>query len=270
MHAGRKGQGAWHDGARRIASLIVAVAVSGSVAEADEVRASVRFPKESVRTVMGDVGDWASVEGCMLRTERPGAPDLPARLYRLVIPADLNARGVLVERAEFEAVDGEFRLAPAQPPRPVGSESNMEPVEPDPVIYGRNDPFPASPVVLIRSEFSFGYQLATLVIHPLRYYPVSGRLELLTALDFKVTGPAVDRDRAYARRRSQRSAAVVRSTIERLVENDHQISVFAPETLIGRSGDRADRDELLTQPWPSLEGLPVDYLIITSDALAAC
>jgi hypothetical protein len=81
---------------------------------------------------------------------------------------------------------------------------------------------------------------------------------------------------------------VIEQTIAALVENDGQIGPFAPPTRIEPSaggpggsteGGAAPRDggdgsggprnpPPHTEPWPSLEGLPVDYLIITSDELA--
>ncbi|MCK4342011.1 MAG: hypothetical protein KAY37_09850 [Phycisphaerae bacterium] len=254
-----------------VAGLLSALCAVGP-AEAADVTATVGCPADSVSINRDSEGDRVSVAGCTLRTEAAGKPDLPIRLYRLIIPADLNVTEALVTRVEFvaiESADGAFRIPPAKPPLPTDGSGDPGPVKPDPDIYGKDVAYPAKTVELVGTEYCFGHHIVTLLVHPLRYYPLSGRLERLDQLEFEVQGSRAAAERFYAQRRSEYSAAVVRETIGRFVENDDQIQSFAPPTRIERLSEKRGRDELRTEPWPSLEGLPVDYVIITSSALAA-
>ncbi|MCK4343158.1 MAG: hypothetical protein KAY37_15695 [Phycisphaerae bacterium] len=233
-----------------------------------EVRATVNFSADQVTVTHAAAGDRVKVDGCRLRTTGPGQPDLPIRLYRLVVPADFEPTDVHIVRATFEPLEslGGFQIPTTRLPNIDDPWDMTELSAPDPEIYGRDAPFPSEPVQLSRSGFSFGYHVSTLLVHPLRYYPVSGRMEVLTELEFELGGARSTAQPVYALRRSARSAAAVERYMARIVDNDEALAAYAPPTRVesmnGRTGGART-----TQPWPSLAGMPVDFVIITSDLL---
>ncbi|MCK4659857.1 MAG: VCBS repeat-containing protein [Phycisphaerae bacterium] len=226
------------------------------------------YAVESLRGTLDWEGNHVSVEGCFHRIEEVGAPNLPLQLYRVVVPPDFNATGVRVLATTFTPIPGSFQISPVWAPIPTDGSVDPVPPDPDPAIYGSKYPFPPITVELLGEEFVAGYRVVTLRISPLRYYPQPGNLEMLTHIEFQLEGKTEIVDRFHARRRSQRSDATIRGTIAALVENDEKIGINGPPTLVEDPIKSRERGDWKTRDWPSLEGLPVDYLIISSDAIA--
>jgi len=156
--------------------LLLAVGAAAPYAAADPISATVAFSPGSVVQTHDAEGDRLRLPGCDQQPSLPGRPDLPARLYRLVVPADFSVSGARVTTAEYAALSsptGRFDIPPAQPPMPTDGAGDVQPVGPDPTVYGKDDPFPAAPVEFVGDEFTFGYRVATFLIHPFRYYPQS-------------------------------------------------------------------------------------------------
>lgn len=244
---------------------LVLVAMVGANALAGDGVYSRQYSVDAVQFKATDFGDAVSMTVCSLHSLEPGAPDLPLQLYRLVVSAEEDVQAVSVGVADFECLEGNFQIAPVHPPIPMNGTVDFKPAEPDAAIYGSDEPFPANPVELVADEFLGGYHIVTLRICPLRYYPLSGKLELAKNLEFSLaTIPSAECHFAPARR-SEASMVWADETIASFVDNDEDVARFAPPTTMEPVA--LGPDSMVARPWPALEGPPVDFVIITSNAL---
>ncbi len=250
------------------AAMVVLVGCLTAVPVFADVEWSAGFAETEFSSLVRAEGDQVSVAGCPLRADVVGAPDLPVQLCRLVVPRDFEVAEVVLNRVVFTPISGSFQVSPVSPPVPTDGSVPPKPAKPDPLIYNSANPYPASPVELVEDKFLFGYRVVTLRVYPLRYFPASKSLQIATQLDFALRGKQVASRGFEAVRRSVQGDDLVRRTLTRLVKNHNQLRNFAPATR--REDAQAaypDRGQRLTTPWPSLEGLPVDYIIITSGEL---
>ena len=207
----------------------------------------------------GDVYSRLSMDGTRA-SKTPGAPALPVEYRRFVIPSDARVADLAVSFEELE-LPGSYRVAPAQPEVPAGETPRW--VGEDASIYGSDRPYPPARVEYLGDGFLGGFRIATVAVHPLQYTPGSGRLVLATSVSVELElEPDTDRSRPR-HRMTANSSELYRSLVESLVEN--------PRDVTGKlSGvdvvDEAGEDGFLPRYTPSLEGSPVEYVIITSDA----
>jgi len=122
----------------------------------------------------------------------PGAPLLPLLPVTLLLPPGEELLDLRVAAAEPSSLSGSWAVIPAQQPRRLSEpRETVDPTPPDPEIYTSDALFPTSlhgeP---IKSRYR-GFGLVTVLLHPVRYRPASGRLlhhpELTVTL---TTGPA--------------------------------------------------------------------------------
>jgi hypothetical protein len=204
-----------------------------------------------------------AVAGAERAVKTPGAPALPVEYLSFVIPADRRVADVLASWAE-EEIPGTHRIAPAQPEAPIGQIA--ERVEPDPSIYESNDAYPSSRVVYLGDGYLGGYRIATVAVYPITYAPATGRLALARDISVELElAPAADRSQPR-RRMTARSDDLYRRLVESMVENPEDVAgkLHAVE-VVGDVGSQG----FLPRYSPSLDGSPVEYVIVTTDEFAS-
>jgi len=250
-------------------SAIMAVAVAAVLASA-VCGAAARGPAARVSTDRADVvlareAGWErlSLPG-HVSLSRPGEPELPSRIYRFVIPADQRVEDVVVTSLVEEALPGTHRVMPALAEAPIGERQQAP--QPDATVYEGGGVYPRERVVYLGDGWLGGYRIASFAVHPVQYEPVTGRLVLAREVSFEVElGPGARRSRAR-HRMTERSSDLYRRLVRRLVDN--------PEEVSGAAGGSAEVVEVADGPGfaprytPSLNGSPVDYVIVTNELLA--
>ncbi len=192
---------------------------------------TVRFDREDL-TLAREAGyDIVNLRGCLAQGI-PGAPELPAVVQTVAIPAGAVVTGVELVAEEWIDLTGAYRVGPAQPdvvlPQP-GVDNTPVPVPPDPAIYASTAPYPAVTLQLLASGTMCGYRLANVRLNPVRYTPSTGRLQLATRLSYRLTYAV--RDEATVATRKQREA--FGSMVRALVVNPQDVGRFAPR--VGRN-----------------------------------
>ena len=234
-----------------------------------EVPWRVTFDTKDVQVVPTDMGGLAQVQGCVHRNGQTSAPDLPAYQCRLLVPADFRVTDIVVTDVRYTQLDGMFELAPVQPPQPTNGARPMKPAKPDPRIYKSSTPYPAVPVAIVNDGYWHGNRVVTVQVHPLRYHPMAGKLEVATDVAFSLQGVESRSQRPVVIRRSAASDARERAALARYVDNVSQVDAWRHRAMIGASENTLRGAGARTTDWPSLEGLPVDMVIVTSDELVA-
>ncbi|HTW91901.1 MAG TPA: C25 family cysteine peptidase [bacterium] len=123
---------------------------------------------------------------------QPGAPRVPRVVEALVIPSGAVPTGVEVLSEEWTTLPGTYKVGPAQPdaPLPVAGRPGAgmpKHYGPDPAIYGSSTPYPSTTVRLSGSGTMAGYSIAHVEIHPVRYIPTSGVLQVLSRISYRLT-----------------------------------------------------------------------------------
>ncbi|MCK4511471.1 hypothetical protein KAW64_07025, partial [bacterium] len=107
-----------------------------------------------------------------------------------------------------------------------------------------------------------GFRIASVAVYPLQYSPRSGRLILATDISVGLE-LAPGTNRAHPRRRvTASSEKLYRELVEGLVENPWDVAGKLQDLDVV---DGVGVDGFLPRYTPSLEGSPVEYVIITSD-----
>lgn len=204
---------------------------------------TVEFDRAQLRLSSWNGYDVVEIDGGFL-TPDPGQPALPEVNLTLAIPADAQVVGVTVTPISSTVLEGAYRIAPAQPARPLSLSPEPAPVPPDAWTYSSDRPFPTTLSRPHRTGSAAGFRLVSVSLFPVRYRPASGTLILHTRLRVEVThvpGPAA---------RTATPSQVRRATagLASLVANRDDLSRYAPRV--------AESD------------LPeVQYLVVTADRL---
>lgn len=194
----------------------------------------------------------------------PGEPELPSRVLCFVIPSEMRVSDVRVSGSREETLEGWRQIFPTQPEVPIG-EPAAEWVPPVGSIYESNDIYPIERCTVLGEGFLGGYRIATVAVHPVRWRPSSGDVLLSSEVTVElVLEPAADRPRTRARV-TEASDRLYREVVAGIVANPGDLDAVRGginvETVGGSFG-------FSPRHTPSLEGTPVEYVIITNDEFA--
>ncbi|HYW68217.1 MAG TPA: C25 family cysteine peptidase, partial [bacterium] len=207
-------------------------------------------------------GDFSkvAVEGCGSISD-VGKPELPVKMLRFVIPSDTRVEDVIISFLGEEELPGVHRVKPAQQQVPMGETPVWS--DPDRAVYESDEFYPRNRVEYMGDGYFGGYRIASVAVYPLQYAPKSGRLVLATSVSVELElTPAANRAQPRGRM-SAESDELYRSLVKRMVENpwevDGKLSGVDVVDAVGEEG-------FLPRYTPSLEGSPVEYVIITSES----
>ncbi|MGC8989011.1 MAG: C25 family cysteine peptidase [Verrucomicrobiia bacterium] len=169
---------------RRIAMAAACVTLLASVGAANagsarQISADCDFADPVVAALVDS--DQVSVPGCQ-QLFRSGAPILPFRTVRLLIPPGTRVETVFAEVRESPRVlPGFWRIGHARPPvntahNQDASQQNDIDAGPDPVIYSSANPYPAVRAELASVQRMADYDVAFVRVYPVQYKPALGQL----------------------------------------------------------------------------------------------
>jgi len=230
-----------------VLSITVLLARTGAAGSLEH-----EFSFDPDRVTLSSEGDHTIVRARGALPEyRAGRPELPWIEERVVLPDGQRASRLEVISVETAPLRDRVSLASA-----IRSQPGLGPIErtdPDPAYFGPGAS-PAAAAELGLQGFEDGQSVALLRVSPVRWDPASGKLERVTSVRVRLVledspDRPVRRERTDAPWLGSRDAAAPRPA--------------APATAAARP---AAHPFVATQ-LPSLLGSPVEYVIITSDAL---
>ena len=118
---------------------------------------------------------------------RPGEPVLPVYPVRLLLPAGRKVLQVRAEVSDAIELKGEYNLAPGQKPRCKSASGPHEIVQPNPAIYGNNQPWPGINCKRVSIQNKRGYQILTVNVFPLQYVPTTSKLTCARKIRLEVS-----------------------------------------------------------------------------------
>jgi len=159
-------------------------------------------------------------------TEKLGSPSLPTIPCQVVIPPTAEVTGFEVTDLREEPVAGTYNVMPVQFPQAWMENSRQFPfVKPDPAYYGVNAAYPVQAAEFADAGTKAGYRLASFLVYPVRYNPVTKQLSVVTRLTVKVTYAD---HKLHVPKFSDMQISIHGSELRRLVLNPEDVSRWAP------------------------------------------
>ena len=185
---------------------------------------TVRIPVEdySSRVISGPFGDWIGIPGHPLIAQT-GAPCLPEIPMKIALPAHSRALSMNVIEITYSEWMNIESIIPVSEQVPVSLPGEFKQAEPDPAVYHLDVFYPEDAVYLTGSSVLWGIPIATIVVNPVRWNPVSGELEVLSELILEME---IEYDPALAtiQRRAHRSELTAMNLLKELVVNPDDVS----------------------------------------------
>ncbi|MBC8525661.1 MAG: hypothetical protein H8D22_02145 [Candidatus Cloacimonetes bacterium] len=199
-------------------------------------------------------------------TEEIGAPKLPVKIKKYLIPLDMKPINISVTSTEQTELENQYYIYPAQTPQPTDGSEAPPFVEPIESIYNSDTPYPDKLIEIIGDECTMGYHVVTLRIFPLSYIPKQKKVNIYTDIDFTIEYESITTSIRQARRQSLSRYNTAKRSIKNMVENPNDfesVTGGAQEIIPGKT----EMEELDLRFMPSLEGDTPEYIIITSEEL---
>lgn len=213
-------------------SILVLVSVV-SLCFAGNVTQTINYSPSSLR-LSSDKGYTTVDMSGFPHIEKLGAPDLPVMAYQVVIPPTAEVTGFELTDLREEPVPGTYYVMPVQYPQAWMENSKQFPfVEPNPAYYSANASFPTQAAQFVDAGTKSGYRLASFLVYPVRYNPVTRVLSIVTRLTIKVN---YAEHKVSVARRSEMQNLVNGSAVSRLVLNPKDAARFAPPKKTASAG----------------------------------
>lgn len=129
-------------------------------------------------TIEGTTYDYAVLTGCNGYTAFPGAPTMPVKTVRFVIPVDDYVTGITITSLSTTSIDGSKIIMPGFDCHEDSACSFFVP--PDSSYY--ISPYPQQIVQFVQQDWMSGYHVATICIYPLAYDPGRSKTILHTSI----------------------------------------------------------------------------------------
>lgn len=185
-----------------------------------------------------DGGEYEVITlGNLNQTSEEGKPQLPLNIIKLIIPTDQQVVNIKINKITKEEISGYHLIYPAQPPMP-SSDDSIEPefVNPDPIVYESDNPYPSEAVkVLHHGYFDGNNHIVTLAVYPLCYYPKSGRLEFISNIGFTLEMGAASLKSTKPRNRLERNQAIYDVILKSIVANPQDIALYQSKPTLNKS-----------------------------------
>jgi hypothetical protein len=173
--------------------------------------------------------DFVVLEGAVMTTE-VGAPALPALAVNIVVPQGMRVTRVTCSQVATEAAEGSFLILPAQPPRPLSDTKPAAFVPPDPAVYGSAAPYPSELGRVTGQSSMQGYNIASLLVYPLRYSPEQRTLEFFPRLALDLALEPTELGYLPIGKRSEERRKAAEDDVRSVVVNPDDVSRFAPSS----------------------------------------
>jgi hypothetical protein len=235
--------------------LFALVLLAGAPARASQLSFDIPVPDDEVRVTHGSEADRVDVPRAEWHTpEDPGAVRLPYLTVRVVLP-----RGEEVETFSF-SFGGTSTLDAAFRPGIAGalatSDGNVVETRKTGASFVRR-------VEYLGTGTLHGYQIATFAVYP--FGLEDGALQRASTLALRMDTRPLTASTALRVRHRDGFRDDVRARLSRTVVNPEALSSYAFAEVVVPDTEGG----FTASTFPSLEGSPVDYVIVTNDSLAA-
>ena len=112
-----------------------------------------------------------------------GEPNLPAYGISLLLPQGTTVADITIEPGTNIQLGSGYIVAPIEQPVPLSEVTTVSAKGTiDPIIYSSDNVFPSNLFSVVGTYSFRGYTLLVLLLHPVQYQPISGRLSYFDEL----------------------------------------------------------------------------------------
>jgi hypothetical protein len=208
---------------RRLFVLLVLVAVP---LMAGMVTRTASFDRADLVISSQDGFDNVELRGGVALIQ-PGAPRVPRLVEAIAIPAGAVPVRVEVLSVEWTTLPGKYNVGPAQADLPLpqpGKTRTPRVFAPDATIYASSEAYPKNVAILTGSGTMAGYRIAHVELHPVRYIPTTGELQVATRLSYRLEYSSGVSAAVATKEQQAAFGKMVRS----LVRNPEDVNRYAP------------------------------------------
>lgn len=126
------------------------------------------------------------IEGLDQWNGNPGAPILPFKPVKLLIPHGKDPVGVSVGLGRKIEIPGKYILEPAQKPVPLSQLDKASLTPPDPEIYNSDEIYPVIPCGDALLQKKHGFSILIVNLFPVEYSPVTGKISYYREMTIQV------------------------------------------------------------------------------------
>ena len=251
----------------RLASVVCLslILLRAAPARAATVTQTLEFPRASVDVVRAPAGDKIVIRDAtrVTYTTDSGLPEIPYRIVSILLPAGETVADFGYEEDTPVRIAEDVRVALV--PDAVATDGTRPRADASVAWSADAAIFPNQRAVYLGTGTLHGHAIASFAVFPVRL--VNGSVELAERATLRVE-TAPDPAAATVVQRARQRDGFREDVAERLatlVENPRDaVSYLATERRVAQP-----RGGFQPTAVPSLEGSPVDYVIVTDDSLAA-
>jgi|AntAceMinimDraft_17_1070374.scaffolds.fasta_scaffold04002_2 hypothetical protein len=246
-----------------LASILIAVSILSITAFPSEAgydnRGNIKLTYRFEEPAIEKSGEYHRVEVPGLKTTQEiGKPKMPFKTARILLPHGTTYGDVKVTFPKMKPIEGEYLIEPAQD---IYIQQEKEGAMCDSDIYSSANPYPANNFKVATIQVKRGYRILYINLYPVSYSPFDGKLQWADKVEVEVTIRSAEKAGCY------RGMPKDRKLIARSIDNPEALVSYPLKTIYTkiRRGSKGQRSEPV---WPPQnEATPVEYVIITSEAL---
>jgi PKD repeat protein len=179
------------------------------------------------------------------------SPQLPVEIVQLVLPQNKEISAITIISTDSEYLDGEYTIYPVQPPAILSKlENEIEFVEPAQDIYSSSELYPQNIVEIAKQGYMAGYNIGSLLIHPLQYISAEKKLIFHHKIEIEISYADTKKAPLPFAKRTDYAETLLKNSIKEIVKNPVDIPEFLP------------KESMKNSRLPDEEHL---YVIITTD-----
>lgn len=231
---------------------------SSASSSSAEIKENYHFNKPSIEKY--GKYDKVVIEGLNSIAE-PGAPELPFRTIKILLPPSTNVDSVTVTPSGRTYLGDGFFCKPGDTYVPLCDTGKKYEEAPLSTIYNITTPYPDKPYSEYRIEKMNGYRVLLMNIYPVQYNPSRGEFYYYTDIEVNVKSETPMHAFAKsAEKDNYRGLKKDRDKILNLIDNKERVQEYITSENIFKTSS------MLSSLPGNLEGESYDYVIITSDA----
>jgi hypothetical protein len=196
---------------------------------------------------------------------------LPVKYINLLIPANSETTGIVINKVQKQTKKLDYLIAPVQYPEPTGDGDNHEFVKPDANKYN-SDCLCPSTCVQITGQNSFrGNRIVTLAIYPFQYNSLKNKLEVISLVDFTLTTKSID-GKVMTNQVEIEENSITGKVLKSIVDNKGDIKKYGVQHQKKESSISTtitNEKTLKSATATTSISVNADYVIVTSETLAS-
>jgi len=207
--------------------------------------------------------DVISLQGCFFSTET-GKPMLPVQALKYVIPLDKDVSNIKIIQIEEAEIDGNYIIAPTQPPMRAQKYTASLPIVKDTLFYRTDTFYPQQLFYEIETGFMAGTRICSFNFSPVRYNPLTQKIKLITKIVFEFEYKADIKSFCSSSALSETSRKKIQENIKSIINNP---SDFTSRSALSLKNAPQQLMANTTETGTGISG--IDYVIITNDSLSS-